>query len=69
MSSKSFSTSQFKEHPEIVKTAAALTNIKSSLEHVNKCKKLYHQKHKELIENEDGLTKSGNTTERTDKVF
>lgn len=52
---------------EIVKTAASLNNIKTSLEHVNKCKKLYHQRHRELIEGEEALTKAGTTLDKTEK--
>ena len=51
-----------------MKTAAALNNIKTSLEHVNKCKKLYQQKHKDLIESEESLTKAGLAADKTDKV-
>ena len=53
---------------DIIKTSAALSNIKTSLEHVNKCKKLYQQKHKELIESEESLTKAGLAADKTEKV-
>lgn len=53
---------------DIIKTSAALSNIKNSLEHVNKCKKLYQQKHKELIESEESLTKAGLAADKTEKV-
>ena len=63
-----FLFSQLKDQADVVKTAAALNNIKNSLEHVNKCKKLYQQKHKDLIESEESLTKAGLAADKTDKV-
>ena len=63
-----FPFSQLKDQADVVKTAAALNNIKNSLEHVNKCKKLYQQKHKDLIESEESLTKAGLAADKTDKV-
>lgn len=59
---------QMKDQADIVKTAAALNTIKTSLDHVNKCKKLYQQKHKDLIESEEAIAKAGIASDKTDKV-
>ncbi|KAL5250703.1 hypothetical protein ACHWQZ_G016438 [Mnemiopsis leidyi] len=65
--STSKTNKMLKEQMDIIKTSAALSNIKNSLEHVNKCKKLYQQKHKELIESEESLTKAGLAADKTEK--
>ncbi|XP_063686786.1 uncharacterized protein LOC134820355 isoform X47 [Bolinopsis microptera] len=65
--STSKTNKMLKDQADVVKTAAALNNIKNSLEHVNKCKKLYQQKHKDLIESEESFTKAGLAADKTDK--